>query len=161
MAISPQRVVYQHGNFAIDCCKGAREVKLNAVLRKIRRDRNLSQENLADEIGVDYTTYNRYEKDSSKIQVETLEKIAKVYNISLRELINYTGDDKVMIEKEHDLKAYQTLVANLAPKFITEDPTEANKKHLYKMAFDLLEESKGYFLQEVEEYYSTHKKKKA
>lgn len=72
---------------------GLDSVKLNDVLRKLRRQRNLSQENLAYELGIDYTTYNRYEKNASKIQVETLEKIASFYGLTLIQLVAYNEEE--------------------------------------------------------------------
>lgn len=54
-------------------------MKIHEKLRRLRRDKNLSQSDVAVEIGVDYTTYNSYERDGGKIQLKTLEKISTFY----------------------------------------------------------------------------------
>ena len=54
-------------------------MKIHEHLRRLRRNKNLSQSEVAFEIGVDYTTYNSYERDGGKIQLKTLEKIATFY----------------------------------------------------------------------------------
>lgn len=54
-------------------------MKVNEKIRILRRQKNLSQENIAAELDIDYTTYNSYEKDGGKIQIRTLEKIASFY----------------------------------------------------------------------------------
>jgi transcriptional regulator with XRE-family HTH domain len=64
-------------------------MKLNDIIRKIRQAKDLTQENLADELGVDKTTIIRYEKDSSVIQLAQLEKIAKVFGMTITELLSY------------------------------------------------------------------------
>ncbi|MCA6368215.1 MAG: helix-turn-helix transcriptional regulator [Cytophagales bacterium] len=54
-------------------------MKIHEKLRRLRRNRNLSQSDVAIEIGVDYTTYNSYERDGGKIQLKTIEKISTFY----------------------------------------------------------------------------------
>lgn len=54
-------------------------MKIHEKLRRLRRSRNLSQSDVAIEVGVDYSTYNSYEQDGGKIQLKTLEKIATFY----------------------------------------------------------------------------------
>lgn len=64
-------------------------MKVHEILRSIRRQRNLTLENLAAELGISYSTYQGYEQEGSKIQIETLEEIAKFYKLSLLELLSY------------------------------------------------------------------------
>lgn len=78
-------------------------MKLHEILRKIRRDRNFTQQNLADELEIDVATYNRYEKDGSVIQVEQLEKIAKFYKLSVVELLSYNDPESSMVINEPSL----------------------------------------------------------
>ncbi|HMG94372.1 MAG TPA: helix-turn-helix transcriptional regulator [Chryseolinea sp.] len=64
-------------------------MELHELLRKIRRDANVSQENVADEIGVDATTYGRYEKGETQIKFEHVVKLAEFYKMSLDAFYRY------------------------------------------------------------------------
>ena len=76
-------------------------MKVHEILRALRlnhRDR-LSIEELADKLGLAYSTYQSYETDESKIKVETLEQIAAFYNLTLLELLSYNeGPPSVVME---------------------------------------------------------------
>lgn len=74
-------------------------MQLHEILRKLRRDTDFTQQNVADEIGMDITTYNRYEKDASTMQYETLVKLASLYKMSVSELMLY-GEDELSMVKE-------------------------------------------------------------
>lgn len=65
--------------------------KLHEKIRNLRRAKNLTLENIAAEIDIDYSTYHSYEKDASKIQVKTLEKLSKFYNVPLSEFFSDSG----------------------------------------------------------------------
>lgn len=68
-------------------------MEIHEILRKIRRDRDLTQENLADELKVDTTTYNRYEKKDSQIRYSQLEQLATFYGLTILELLEYGDED--------------------------------------------------------------------
>lgn len=68
-------------------------MKVNEILRALRRKRNLSLQNVADELDVSYSSYQAYESEGdSKIQVKTLEQIAKFYNMTLVEFLSYEDE---------------------------------------------------------------------
>jgi transcriptional regulator with XRE-family HTH domain len=74
-------------------------MELNELLRKIRRDANFSQENVAEEIGVDVTTYGRYEKGETQIKFEHVVKLAEFYKMTLDEFYHY-GEKKFDVVAE-------------------------------------------------------------
>lgn len=51
-------------------------------LQKLRKSRNLTQEEISDIIGVKLSTYQKYERDVISPPYDTLIKIAKYYNVS-------------------------------------------------------------------------------
>lgn len=68
-------------------------MKVNEILRTLRLKRKLSLQNIADELDIAYSTYQGYEaEEESKIQINTLEQIAKFHKMTLQELINYSDD---------------------------------------------------------------------
>lgn len=60
--------------------------KLGKRIRKYRRERRMSQEELADRVGLHYTTISRIERGISNPPVQTVNKIAKALKASLSDL---------------------------------------------------------------------------
>jgi len=72
-------------------------IKVHEKIRNLRRSKNLTLENIAAEIDIDYSTYHSYEKDASKIQIKTLEKLSKFYGVALSEF--FSEDENVSKEE--------------------------------------------------------------
>lgn len=70
------------------------EHNLPHILRKIRLDHGFSQENIAEELKVNATTYGRYEKGESEIGFEQVVRLANFYKLTLDEVYNY-GNPKI------------------------------------------------------------------
>ena len=60
--------------------------KLGKRIRKFRKEKKLSQEVLAERVGLHYTTISRIERGVSNPPVQTINKIAKALKVSLSEL---------------------------------------------------------------------------
>jgi len=65
--------------------------KLNDFLRinmkKFRLQKNKTQQQIADFLGVDISTYNKYEKGKRKVEVETIKKLADWYGIKTSDFL--------------------------------------------------------------------------
>ena len=59
----------------------------NDNLKEARLKRNLSQKEVADQIGVAKSTYSLYESGNREPSVQTIKKIADVLNVSADELL--------------------------------------------------------------------------
>lgn len=57
-------------------------------LKELRRFEGLTQQELADKIGISRVNYTRYETDAVRPDYETLLLIADFYNVSLDELFD-------------------------------------------------------------------------
>lgn len=55
-------------------------------LRKLRESKELSQEILADELGISQSAYSKWESGNTDISYSDLRKIAELYGITLSEL---------------------------------------------------------------------------
>ncbi len=77
-------------------------------LRKIRKSHKLTQQDIANVLGVDRTTYTLYETGSSNPSIETLAKLSVVYNATIGYIVGRE-------EKNHS--------ENIAkkPMFVSED----------------------------------------
>lgn len=60
--------------------------KLGKRIRKARREKKMSQEELADRVGLHYTTISRIERGISNPPVHTIDKISKALKVSLSDL---------------------------------------------------------------------------
>jgi transcriptional regulator with XRE-family HTH domain len=82
-------------------------MKLHTIIRKLREEKDITQESLGLEIGVDRTTIGRYEKNeagSANLTIAELQKIAKVFGLQLHELLSY--QDKKSILHEPEMPSY-------------------------------------------------------
>ena len=62
--------------------------KIGDKIRVLREQRGLSQENLAQELGITQPSYARLEKDDERINIMRLISIAKLLKTTVSELIN-------------------------------------------------------------------------
>jgi transcriptional regulator with XRE-family HTH domain len=61
-------------------------------IKKIRKDKGLQQKQVALEIGVDQSNYNKIEKGSREVTVKELQKMAELFNVSIDQIVNFEGD---------------------------------------------------------------------
>jgi transcriptional regulator with XRE-family HTH domain len=61
--------------------------KYGEIIKKIRLERNYTQEYMGNNLGIAPNTYGNYENGNSEIGVEMLENIAKLFGVSVLELI--------------------------------------------------------------------------
>lgn len=73
----------------------------DAVLKKLRKDRNATQKEVSQAIGADQQTLRRYESGERKPDTEMLLRIAKYYNVSADYLLGLSENSTV----EPDMKA--------------------------------------------------------
>ena len=77
-------------NFAEGMAKLEEKVQARARLRvkEYRLDNKKSQQEVADYLGIDISTYNKYEKGSRKLNNEVVRKIAEYYNIKVSDILD-------------------------------------------------------------------------
>lgn len=75
-------------------------MNLSRNLREIRTSFGLTQETVADYVGISVRSYQRYEKDSTGISVEVLANIASLYGIPIDDLTNGQMNYENFLDKE-------------------------------------------------------------
>lgn len=77
-------------NFAESMAKLEEKVQIGARLRvkKYRLYNKKSQQDVADYLGIDISTYNKYENGSRKLNNEVVRKIAEYYNIKVSDILD-------------------------------------------------------------------------
>jgi len=70
--------------------------ELSEKIRLIRLSKNLSQQNIADELGITVSAYSNMERGVTEITIQRLKKIAEILNVNVNDLlVNKTVlDDK-------------------------------------------------------------------
>ncbi len=68
---------------------------LRANIRKYRVINDLTQQDLADRLGVDRTTYSKYESGKANPQFTNVVKLADIFGITVGELCG-SNDEKLM-----------------------------------------------------------------
>ena len=64
------------------------------TLKTLRKERNLTQSDVAEHIGIDRSTYAYYERGATKPDFECLLKLCKIYNIDINNLTNMFLNDE-------------------------------------------------------------------
>src|SRR5690606_3547297 len=70
-------------------------MSLGTKLRHMRTQKNLSQMQVAQELDVSQTAYNKWESDQSKPGIDNLLKISQFYEMDVYELLNESAGDNI------------------------------------------------------------------
>ena len=88
----------------------------NEKLQELRKQNNLTQEELADALYVSRTAISKWESGRGYPNIDSLKAISKYFSVSLDELLS--GDEIITIAEEDNKK---------------------KEKHMRDMAYDLLD----------------------
>ncbi|MDI0267908.1 helix-turn-helix transcriptional regulator [Clostridioides difficile] len=72
-------------------------------LRELRKEMNLSTQEIANKLNVHYTSIQNWENGRRKIDIDKLKDLAKLYNVSL-DYITCITDNKENIQLEEEEK---------------------------------------------------------
>ena len=85
------------------------QIKIGAFLKDLRKERNLTQEQVADKFGVTQRSVSRWENGKNLPDISLLIELADFYDIDIRELIS--GERK-RDKMDEDLKETLEMVAD-------------------------------------------------
>lgn len=78
-------------------------------IRDLREDEELSQSYIAKELNIGLSTYQRYEREELRIYLETADKLADIYNVSLDYIAGRTNDKRGLTKSELNDKETELL----------------------------------------------------
>jgi len=110
--------------------------EIGAAIRKRRKELGLSQEQLAEKAGVSYQQIQRYENGSSMLNVENVQRIAKILQMAVTSIFTpipphavadpsppyVSSDEKALLKNFRDLSSQSdrrlaiTLIRKMAKK---------------------------------------------
>lgn len=67
-------------------------------IKRIRRQKGYSQTNIADDLGIEMTTYGKIENGKIHLKVEMLERIAKILQVKVSEIYPALIENDTIIE---------------------------------------------------------------
>ncbi len=72
-------------------------------IKKIREEKGLTQQIIADLIAMHRSNYSRVENGDRDLSIEAINKIARYFNMSIDQLVNFEGDipTEVIIEDKN------------------------------------------------------------
>jgi|WetSurMetagenome_2_1015567.scaffolds.fasta_scaffold1072923_1 transcriptional regulator with XRE-family HTH domain len=105
-----------------------------ANIKKLREEKNLIQKQVASELGIGYSNYNKMENGSREPSVAELQKLAKLYNITVDQLLN--PDDTTPKEIQIEDKILSERIR------LIEKLEEEDKQAIYRIIDCMLTKSK-------------------
>lgn len=67
---------------------------MHEILKKVRTERNFTQQDIANALEVDLRVYHRYEKGERELPIRHYVTLAKFYGLSLDYLAGLTDEEK-------------------------------------------------------------------
>lgn len=90
------------------------------ILKKLRQDNNLTQEELAKKINTSRSNIANYENDKNMPSVDILEKISQVFNCSIDYLLGKSDIKKPDIDAQEFQFAYHSEMNGLTPEEVAD-----------------------------------------
>jgi len=103
--------------------------KTNEKIRRIRRDKKWSQMDMANQLNIEASTYGAIERGETKLSLQRLEEIAKVFKVDLAELIDLNAKNVFNSGGTHSHHS-QNWYNNSSSEQILELQHELEKAHL-------------------------------
>jgi transcriptional regulator with XRE-family HTH domain len=101
--------------------------KLIVNIKNVRRKKGISQESLAYDLGIDYSTYGKIERGQIGLSVDRLERIAEILDVSMEELYGWKRKEETV---KHSDETYIRLQECLKELEMSKKEIEALKKRL-------------------------------
>lgn len=80
-------------------------------IKKIREEKGLTQQAIADLIAMHRSNYSRVETGDRELSIEAIGKIAKFFNMSIDDLVNFEGEipNEVTFEDKNTIEQMQLI----------------------------------------------------
>ena len=76
--------------------------KIGSLLRELRKEKGLTQEQLAEQFGVSNRTVSRWENGSNMPDLSMLVEIADYYDVEIREILDGERKSENMMKEEKE-----------------------------------------------------------
>ncbi|MBR3947335.1 MAG: helix-turn-helix transcriptional regulator [Bacteroidales bacterium] len=104
-------------------------MEFNEIFKEIRTKRGLSQEFMAEKLGIDSSAVSNIENGKRDVKVKELGIIAKAFEISVQDLIGYPNKYKIVGNQENEKNDNDNKV------MLCIELTKDKKDQILKLAF--------------------------
>lgn len=86
-------------------------MNLGKIIRKIREQKGLLQKQVAAELEIGYTNYNKLENGNREPSVRELQALAKLFNMTVDQVLNFEGKlpKEVTIKDKREFERYNLI----------------------------------------------------
>ena len=102
---------------------------LGLKIKKLRELKNLTQEHVAQVLGLNQSAYSRLETGDTEISFSKIEKIAELFNMKPEEVVSF--NEQMVFNVMHNLQGQNGYVVNLISE---------NERKLYENQIESLKE---------------------
>jgi len=74
-------------------------VEIGQKIRKLRENLGISQQRLAELLGVSRPTISQIEREERRISIDEIIKLSEIFNVSIESLINIEKEPEIILEK--------------------------------------------------------------
>ena len=103
--------------------------QFDKILRLLRGEKDMSQQELADALGISKSAINMYERGERQPNFETLEAIADFFNVDIDYLLGRTNKTTKIIKPQSDTEYYLNQQTAEMAEFLMKNPQ-------YQVLFD-------------------------
>ncbi|GEM_PF-5720765 len=89
-------------------------------LKTLRQRNELSQQNVADDLGISATAYSKIENGRTSMSLNRLSQISKYYNVFIPDLLDYRVGMPRMLHEIEDTSEYDQRIGRYLEKFLTD-----------------------------------------
>ncbi len=109
-------------------------------IKKIREEKGLTQQSIADLIAMHRSNYSRVETGDRDLSIDAVGKIAKYFNITIDQLVNFEGDipqevtieDKSLVEQVKLIQGLELEEKNMVFKMVDTFLTQKKFKDFFQ-----------------------------
>jgi transcriptional regulator with XRE-family HTH domain len=81
--------------------------KIKVTLKRLRREKQLTQQILADKLGISLRAYSKIEAGKTSLNIERLRDLATVFDLTMPELLFYLFDEDMIIPAPNNITIYR------------------------------------------------------
>lgn len=115
-------------------------MSLGQNIKKIREDKNLTQQQIAELIHMHRSNYSKIETGQREISVDALNKIAKYFGMTIDQIVNFDGaipqkitvEDKTLMEQVKMIQELEPEEKNMVFKMVDTFLTKKKFKDFFQ-----------------------------
>lgn len=108
-------------------------------IKRIREEKGLTQQSIADLIAMHRSNYSRVETGDRDLSIDAISKIAKYFNMTIDQLVNFEGDipqevtieDKTLVEQVKLIQELEPDEKNMVFKMVDTFLTQKKFKDFF------------------------------